>query len=252
MENKNDWDELEKWQKRKEAEEIEKYGMKISEDDKIKGRKKVEKLSKNIRKIGISLRTLGIIILIIVCLIVGFVLYLINYNIQNRTNINAKKTVETMYNIKVKTIDEQLNEHKNKGKYIFETKEEPIIRFVAIKEYGSLKEDYNKKAKKYYYEKWNNENKKYFKINESEENGLLSYEIYVDLNDFDNFDDAVNKIIEFANFCGDNFEPWWNIYIKDNENRIYLYSLGTTPEEVLKNVKKRYNSFHEKNDLTNQ
>lgn len=73
MDNNDDWDEIIGKENLRKAEEIEKYGVNLSEFSVKETREKVEKVSKNIEII----KKVLIVIAIIIAIIVAFLMYLV-------------------------------------------------------------------------------------------------------------------------------------------------------------------------------
>lgn len=239
--NNNDWNEIEKWNKEKEESEKNKYGVKLSELDNEKSKKEVNRFVRALKVIGYTLKTTSIGIF----LIAGFVIYLfisiVFHNINSKTNIGVKQAIEPRYNVKVEIIEQQIDEKEN-GKYFLQLKDNPNIKFTAIKKFGNLTEDYSTRKHKYYFEKWNSDNKKFFKVEENIENDILSYATYID--GFDDIEKSTNIIIDFANYCGDNFMPNWRIFLKKGDIQIYPYQAANiTPEEAMQNAKELYQKY---------
>ena len=67
----------------------------------------------------------------------------------------------------------------------------------------------------------------------------------VSLNDdFNNIDSATKKILSFTNFCGNEFKPYWNVYILKNNERIYPFdNFNESEDEVLKTTREEYNNL---------
>lgn len=244
--NNNDWDEIKKWNIEKEKEEKEKYGSKLSDLNTYQNNKRVNKFVKLLKSIGNIFKAISIILFSITFFVI-FIIATINFNnINSKTNVDVKQAIEPRYNIKIKVIDKQVDDKKN-GKYFLCVKDNPEIKFTAIKQFGNLTEDYSTRTHKYYFEKWQSSNKNYFKVEENIDNDILSYSTYLDIDDFENVDIATNKIIEFADYCGNNFMPSWKIYEKKGGVEIYPYqSSNTTKEEAMNNAKQLYQRYFQK------
>ena len=147
-----------------------------------------------------------------------------------------------MYNKHVEIIEKNVDEDRNVD-YILTTKDNPDIRFNAHVEWRSLAEDYADRCHKYYYEKWENENKGMLKtIEEIGENNILKYEQYIEIANNEQLEKAVNLIYELKEFAGKDFFPDWNIYIIAENQRMYLFnSANLTREEILKRMQEMYN-----------
>lgn len=240
MNNKNDWDELEQWNQTRIENEKEKYGFDSDKINTENQKKKVDKVVKGIRLTG-KISMIFIIFLILIIVFIVSIILNINYsNIKSGTNIDVIETIENKYQTKIEVIRKEVDEHEN-GKYLLKVKNKDI-QFTAIKEYGSLSEDFSARSHKYYFDLWDSENKNDFTIDERIENDLLYYDTYIE--DFSNLEEATNKIIDFVNFCGEDFRANWNIYLKKNDIRIYPYqNSGITPEEAMYNARQLYNKY---------
>ena len=58
----------------------------------------------------------------------------------------------------------------------------------------------------------NSEDKNDFTVKEKVKNDLLYYETYIE--NFDNMEEATNKIKKFIDFCGEEFREDWKVYLK--------------------------------------
>lgn len=213
-----------------------------------KKRRKRNIFSKIIDVICYFFKATTIITYIIIAIIILIFFDIGISNMKSITDISVKKAIEPMYNIKVKIVNEQVDENGN-GKYLLTLKNNEDIKFYAIKNYGNVNEDYSTRAHKYYFDKWKSDNKKYFTIEENINDDILAYATYIEMND-DDIEGATNKIIEFVNYCGENFRANWRIFIKIGEVQIYPYQdSDTTENEAMENAKILYNKyFDDKNN----
>lgn len=228
--------EFKKWENERRQEEIDKYGAELSKINKERASKKAKKSARTLKRIGYLLKSLTIIIFTITAIAILLYLYVMYSGLNSSSNINAKKVIESQYKIDIKILKEETDKKGGNGKYYMQSKTEPKINFTAIKHYGGLKEDYLKRLHKYYFDLWNSNNKKYFTVEETIEDDILNYEIYIDKSN--NVEDAGSKIIEFAKFCKGDYRAYCNVYIKVGEERIYPYSGSSiTHEQALLNSK---------------
>ena len=91
MNNKEDWEELEKWQERRKEEQMEKFRVDFSEIAKKREYKGVNTIVKGMKIAGKTIKIGGIITIIIVIAIVLLIFDLIISNINAKTNIKPKK-----------------------------------------------------------------------------------------------------------------------------------------------------------------
>ena len=217
---KQDWEELEKWNEQRLEQEKEKFGYSYQEIEEKKPHKKVEQLVKGLKITGNTLKIFTIIIFIIAAFSILLMLYIKFANINALTNAEVIKTIENLYHTKVKCIQKQVDEDEN-GTYQLEVKENPQIKFTAIKEKGTLTEDYLDQCHKYYFEHWDNQKKQNFIVNENINQGVLQYETYIVVNTQEEIEKDMNIIKEFATFCKEQFTPAWEIYLLNGNERIY-------------------------------
>lgn len=237
--DKKDLEELEKWKKQK-MNYIETYGVDIfHEKKKKKSTKVLEKLFNFLYKVAKAILIILIFVIIIVT-ITGLILYY--QYIDSKLHVDPVETISNMYNKNVKIVSKNIDEDRN-GTYILTTKENPDIEFNAYVQWNSLKQDYSDRCHKYYYEKWQNEDKGMLKTSEyTEENNILTYEQYIEIENNEQLEKAVNLIYELKEFAGKDFFPDWNIYIIAENQRMYLFnSANLTREEILKRMQEMYN-----------
>lgn len=244
--DEKEWNEIENSIKQKELADKEKYGCTFDElqdiAEKNKNEKKKHKILFNIFN---SFLKLSKVTSVIITILIIFILYIfvefIFSNAKNKFDIDAKYAVESMYNIKVKVLNKEIDD-KNNGKYYMMSKKNNI-NFTAIKKYGNLADDYSAQCHKHYFELWaklNTNNN--FKVIESNQDGLLNYETYVD--NFTNIDDATKEIINFVSYCGENFMPNWNLYILKENIKIFPYQNGNcSDEEAMNTARENYNRY---------
>ena len=149
-----------------------------------------------------------------------------------------------MYNKNVKVVSRDIDEDKN-GTYILTTKENEEIRFYAVVNWNSLTQDYSDRCQKYYYEKWQNDNKNLIEISEYiNDNKILEYEQYIKIDKYEQIEEAVSLLYEFKEFAGKDFFSDWNIYLIVNNQRMYPFtSLNENKENVIKKMQEMYNKI---------
>lgn len=239
--DKKDLEEINKWKKQK-MNYIETYGVDIfNEKEKKRGRRILEKLFKLLYGIAKAI----LIILIFVIIIGTFAVLFMKYQeIENKLHVDPVETISLMYNKNVKVVSRDIDEDKN-GTYILTTKENEEIRFYAVVNWNSLTQDYSDRCQKYYYEKWQNDNKNLINVSEYiNDNKILEYEQYIKIDKYEQIEEAVSLLCEFKEFAGKDFFPDWNIYLIVNNQRMYPFtSLNENKENVIKKMQEMYNKI---------
>ena len=245
MDNKDDWKELERWNESRTETQKEKFGIEHNSLDTKEQRKKIDKVVKCLNIIGKTLKVFAIIIFTMAIFLVILNVSINLYNLKERTNVSVVETIENMYNIKIKIISQDIDEKEN-GIYKFELEENNEVQFTAIKNFGSLTEDFLDKSHKYYFDKWDSPNKEYFIVEENTIDEILNYDTHLTINNYEDVEKTVNIINEFVDFCGTKFYPSWQIYLKKENSRIYPYDhSGMSKEDAMNNAKELYNKYFE-------
>ena len=79
-------------------------------------------------------------------------------------------------------------------------------------------------------------------IEEIGENNILKYEQYIEIENHEQLENAVNLIYDLKVSAGENFAPDWNIYIIAENQKMYLFnSANYSREETLKRMQEMYN-----------
>lgn len=247
MSNENDWKELEEWELQRKLQEKEKLGIDLDKIDIPKQEKKINKLVKRLKFTGKVSKYFAFTLFILF----GFAIFsyiILNFsNIRARVNVDIEQSLKNIYNVNIEVVAKDVDE-KGNGKYIFKAINNNDIQFTAIKNFGSLTQDYPARSHKYYFELWNSGEKGNFIVNEFIDNDILTYETYINIEDVEDLEIAINEIVNFVNFCGEKFYPNWNIYLQKDGRRIYPYSsYNMTAEDVMNNAKKIYNEMFTKN-----
>lgn len=243
MGNKEDWEELEKWEESRKQEQKEKFRLDFSEIQKNKEHKGVNTVVKGMKIAGKTIKIGGIITAIIIIAIVILIFDLIISNINSKTNVNPEKTIESMYNTKIDLVNKDIDEKEN-GRYTFKMSDNNEIQFTAIRRFGNLSEDYMDNCHKYYFDKWENESKSNFVVNENRTGDILEYDTYIKINTYEDLDKAMKNINDFVSYCGKNFSASWRIYLKKGDYIIYPYQQdGITKEEASKNAKEIFKNI---------
>lgn len=243
--DKKDLEELEDW-KRKQMNYVETYGIDIfnpKEPNKI-----LVKLLKVFEKV-----TKGVLILTIIFIVVGLFGGLIGYYsyVHSKLHINPTKTISKMYNKHVKVLSKNIDEYEN-GEYEFTIKENKEINFKAIVEWNQMKDDYSDRCQKYYFERWQGEQKNKVKTDEHYDSGLLRYAQYIEINSYDEIEEAINILYQFALSAGKMYFPDWDLHLMYNNVNIYpFFSLELNREEALKEARKQFLQIQGNQNKTN-
>lgn len=246
MDNKEDWEELERWNESRLETQKEKFGIEYNKYNNLNTKKQREKIDKVVKGLNITGKTLKIFAILIFTIAIFLVLLTVYINLSNlkeRTDVSIVETIENMYNVKIKLTSQDIDEKEN-GVYKFELVENNEIKFTAIKNFGNLTEDFLNRSHKYYFDKWDSPNKEYFIVEENITDGILNYDTHLIINNYEDIEKNVNIINEFVDFCGTKFYPSWQIYLKKENSRIYPYDhSGMSQEDALQNAKELYKKF---------
>ena len=232
MGKKEDWEELEKWNQRKEEENKEQYGIDLSNIS--NEHKKIKKFSRALNFTGKIFMGGGIIILIRGLFLLLVIVSIILSNQKNSFSIDVKKDIETSHFCKVKLISKDVVKsyglNNENGIYYFEVIKCPEIKFTAIKNGGINKYDYVGHLQKYLFDNWDNPEKEKFKTEEyTSTNGLLNYRNYIETSSFEEVMQSTECIIQFMQYA----EHWnaENKVIKNpfqHKNTLFIAPLGGT------------------------
>lgn len=217
MGNKNEWKELEEWYNKKNEDERLRYGLNISNMDVSSNRKLVNKIVMICHSFNLS--TIIIFCILIIIIIGILITYYENFSFK-ASNYEVEKYILQKYNIDVTIFSKVKEPKKNYITFKLITNDSENIEFTVIKKNNKIMDDYINKRHKYYFDLWNCLEKDTFKVNEKEENELLiNYETYID--DFENIEEAIDLINEFALYYDKINMSDWEIYVKENNKKIY-------------------------------
>ena len=156
-----------------------------------------------------------------------------------------------MYNKHVKVISKNIDEYEN-GEYVFTIKENKEITFKAIVEWDKMKDDYTDRCQKYYFERWENEQKNKVKTEERYDLGLLKYAQYIEINSYEEIEEAINILYEFALSAGKMYFSDWDLHLIYNKINIYtFYSLELNRKEAFQEAEKRFLQIQNNPNKTN-
>lgn len=247
MDNKNDWKELEKEQGIKDSSIIQQYGFDIKKyTEKTFSKKGLERR-----------RKINILIKISIPLIILFIIF----TQINSVNIKLKaRTIENIKSfIKLSGVDDveiiwQKTYWAGAGFYTLKTLNPPNIEMnVLVSEDNTISTDLSSRYYKYYFEKWEYENKYKFIVNESYEdynyktktmkNGQFNYYTYIEVNNYEEMLQATEDIINFIEYMG-NRSMIVRSYIKVNNSFIIPHGTqNESNEEIRESAKWQYNSL---------
>lgn len=239
MDNKKDWEELEKWNTQRIINEKEKSKFYFDEFSKSKN---VDTFVKVLKISGNVLKMITFIIILIVLLILLILIKDFLSNLKGKISIDVVSTIQNMYGTKVKVISKNVNKEED-GIYRLQVKQENI-QFNAIKQGSSLKEDFLDRIHKYYFENWNSTNKGKFKVKEEINNEIMEYDTYIEITNYGEIENVVNAIFEFEEFCEVKYFRMWNIYVIINGKNVFPYTNSiSTRENVIEYIKNIYNTI---------
>lgn len=253
MKNNEDWEELEKWSKKQEDKYIKDYGVDISKVNLNKQTKRMNIFAKFVGAIYKLIKYSFITIVILAfCGGLGYA-YMQFDNFGRLFDVgDVEKNIKKEYNIKIREISKETDE-KGNGKYVFTLKDNKNIIFTAFKNGANSSNDLMENCHKYYFEKWDSQYKDSFKINEEINNDLLSYSTYIEINCYQDIDNAMNKMNEFVEYSKEYFYPMWKIYLKKDNLVIYPYTmLDILPEEAIREAKRVYLKYLKNNNITEE
>ncbi len=240
MDNKKDWEELEKWNNERMEKDKEKFGSYLDNHDD----KSVDKMVKGLNIMTIGFKIIKYLLIITITVIAVIFTSMAISNLNSHTTVDVYNTIKDKYKMKVNTISEDIDDKKD-GIYKLEVKDNSNIKFTAIKKGNQLQEDLSDNSHKYYFESWDNPNKNVFTVVENYNNNLLEYQTYIEIDNEEELKESMKLINELINTCGnENFYLTWNIYLKKGEYRIYPYEgSGTSNEEATQKAIEKYNSY---------
>lgn len=165
--------------------------------------------------------------------------------VYDSLHVNPKKTLENKYNIRLDEVADNTDSRGN-GTFTYKLKDIPELQFNALVNWSSYSDDYADNSQKYYYENWENKDKDLIQTKSSyDDNGLLSYEQYIEIDDEDSIEEAVELMYDFIKSAGDKYTKEWDLYLQVNENnRIYPFdSDDIDVEQSIDKAKEEYNNI---------
>ncbi len=243
MKNKDDWKKLEIWADDRRREEIRKYGIDITKEQNTK---KVELFSKTLNKTwDIVFRTVCILIFIIVIYLLS--VYVKSFNELNRKlDVDIIREMKGRYSVEFVSDGQELDANGN-GIYLLSNKENRNIKFSVIKKGQEIYDDYCDKSLKYCFDNWKSEYKSIFNVEEyTKENGLLSYTLYANANNFSEINKILDAYFDLKN-GSEKYLTYGNIKIRDGEYVNNIFS-NLSREEIENDVKRHYVIWHKDNN----
>ena len=207
MADNSEWEELNKWEEKRKKDEIEKYGFDISNMNINKRNRTMNRILKALKSFNII--TICIFIFLIILAISMVSTFFGNFQFK-MSDYGAKKYITEKYNFDVTIFRKTREPNKNYIIFKMHTNDTENIEFSVMNKYNKYTDDYVMQRHKYYFNLWTSLNEVKFTVKEKEKKGLLiKYEIYLEENS--------NDIIDFKNFCGNNFMNEWekNMYISN-------------------------------------
>ena len=242
MGSKEEWEELEQWKEQKNKKEKAELGASFEEfgDTRVKW---IDRLTKFLKRLGVSYKIFAIIVFLIAAVAIGLFLIFKYIEIKNEVDIDFEGTIKSMYQIDIKILSKDTDK-KGNGFYTIKDKDNDVT-FHVIKNYGKMTEDYFACVLKNKFEKWESKSKDNFIVDEKVENKMQKYNIYIEIKNEDELVDSTNKIIEFYEFCQFKYFAASNVYIKYKDSRIYPYtSYFTTREDAINNAKESFDKIN--------
>ena len=231
--NNGEWKDIEEREEIKKSGEIQKYGMDISEYF------KVHTSDKNVEKRLRKKRFFSIVIIFLILFTIVYSRY--DYNVIKYTR-KVKDLVQMNCSSKIIEKDRIMFMSGN-GFYTFELENNPEIITHAFMKDDKFGTDINARIYKYYFEKWNSPNKRFFIVNESykdvsylfinKKDWILNYKTYIDVNNYSEMLDAFEKIVEFISYMGDSY-VLIDSYIRFNGELILPHNVSIQTYEHMK------------------
>jgi len=200
MGTREEWEEIEASVKQKKQNDIKKYGADIEKEFQELSKKDI-KHNSHIKK---AISKIPKVIIIIIILFAEFQVFIMAYimfaNMKNAHDADVEQIAKDVLNTKVNLISKNVEEHGN-GEYYFEVKKIPEIKFKAIKNYGRCFDDCLNNYNKYLFERWNSSEKEKITVKEDiDEKGLLQYELYIEINNYSEMENATEILIHYIEY----------------------------------------------------
>lgn len=254
MGDKEDWEELEKWQKEQEIKEQQKekvYTRTFNE----KYIEKAKIFSKIVNFVTKSISITALITMVTIIIIAALFIYFL---FSTAAPINTTKYLSQVYQGEKFKIIENYSNTIGSGWYIISPKSNKNIQFMAYNSGTGVKNDYSAQRLKYYIE--NCEDKtllEEFKIEEKTETykneELLQYNMSIEINDYNELEEKVQKVYILAKYLNSKDKRMYESIAIINNDTNYYFSIQCyttrTYEQELGNAQYTYiNNLKEKNN----
>lgn len=254
MGNKEDWEELEEWQKDQELKKISNEKTNVGTFDKksIKGAEIFSKIFNFITK-SISITTVTIIIAVI-----AIAVLFVYTSFARVAPKNTVKYLKQVYGGEKFKIIQNYSNNNGKGLYVLSPKSNKNIKFKAYNKANGIHDDYSAQRLKYYIdncedrsliEGFNIEEKKEKYENEE----FLQYNINIELNNYNELNEKVHKVYQLAKYLNlkDN-KMFESISIIEKDINYYFsiqcYTSRSYEEELNEAKYKYINTLKESNN----
>lgn len=245
--NTNYWDN-------KETKENENYNNKIFETG-----RKINSVERILSNFNIIIKL--ILIFLAITIFIGIIALLVyRWGLVYRAlHIEPKEALEDKYNIRLNEISDNTDSRGN-GTYVFEVDDDTLIQFNALEDWSRLSDDYEDNCQKYYYDNWENSNKDIVKTKTSYENNiLLNFEQYIEIENEDEIENAVRLLYDFVISAQNKFSTEWNLYLEIDNNKISLFDSDEIDiNQEIKKAEEEYRNFlnsnvsnEERNEINN-
>ena len=255
MGNKEDWEELEKWQKEQEMKESSKekiYAKKFTDKDMKKAKIFSRIFSSMFKTISATAILIGFIA--IVCAIL-----FVNYLFGLKAPQNIEKYLSDIYQGQKFEIIEDSSDSIGRGAYVLSPKNNKNIKFKAYNYSSGTKEDYSQQRLKYYIE--NCEYKSLledFEIQEETEvfkniEFLTHYNINTYINNYNELEEKVEKVYKLVKYLKSKDEKMYEIINIINWKDGYYFSIqcntvSSLEQEIYKSKYEYIRVLKEKNN----
>ena len=223
MADKQEWEELEKWYREKQEKNKEEYGFDKSVLEEKKPLK--ESVRTTMHSVVEMKNIVWIILVVLCCILIFFILNRLYFATHKTDEQKVIDTAKSLYGVDCSIVQkEELAEGKDK--YTLQVDNQPEMIFQCVKTGGGYAFDYTSYSHQHYFEQWESEKKEQFVVEEdTTTDGLLEYRTYIPItvSDFYNIESKVRDIGEFVEYAGENYSPFWNVYLEYEKSRIYPY-----------------------------
>ena len=225
MGRKEDWEELEKWQREQDSIRTEKNIKEFIPKD----YKKTEIFTKIVSKIASSIFSIFIIIFII-----GFLISLIFINnlLGNYASVDVKKRLQESYRGQKFVVVEDYGKEieKDNGLYLMSPKNNKNIVFKVLKDNISFEDDYSENRLKYYIENCSDKNL----INclnieqgtkKRQDTEFLNYEAFIDIENYNEIEEKCKHAYKVVEYLEEQDKTMYEAITLRNKDIGYYYSV---------------------------